>query len=225
VTHTELVHSYFGAGVAGMGILAAAAIRRPGGAAHQAWPVLSVLIGLCLFLPVEAHTRTYQQVGWLATLESVVPQHAGTWLRDWWATVQSVHAVQHKLGGLLAIAAGVVEFGVARGRLQKPMWGRLLPWFSIALGLAFGVHGGTAAHLPSRTEQMHHWILGAAFVIGGAILALSDAGVLTGARWRYAWPLLVTLAGLDLALFYRLHGHVPPHMAVALPIAGAARPG
>jgi hypothetical protein len=212
VTHTELVHSYFGAGVAAMGILAAAAVRRPGGAAHRAWPVLSVLIGLCLFLPVEAHTRTYQQVGWLATLESVVPEHAGTWFRDWWATVQSVHAVQHKLGGLLAMAAGVVEFGVARGRLRKPVWGRLLPWFSIGLGLAFGVHGGTAAHLPSRTEQMHHWILGAAFVVGGAILALSDAGVLSGARWRYAWPLLVTLAGLDLALFYRLHGHVA-HMA------------
>lgn len=205
MTHTERVHVIFGVAIALTGLFALRSVHQPESRARFVWPALVFLIGLCLFVPVEAQSRTYRQVGWWATLVSVVPQNLGSWLPDWLAMLRKPHVVQHKLGAALTMLAGLVELGRSAGRLRHPAWGRLLPLLAIGVGLAFAVHGGTSAHLPHAAEQRHHWLLGAAFVLGGAALAAAQAGLPGGRRWWYLWAALMTAAGLDLALFYRLH--------------------
>ena len=204
MTHTEKVHVYFGIGMVLLGVLALLAARDPKSWARTAWPLLGVVLGFLLFIPVEAQTRTYQEVGWWETLLSWIPPSAGAWFADWLDKARQPHVVQHKLGGFLAMTIGAIELGVARRWLTRPAWSRLLPWFSIAIGLSFAIHGGTEHHLPSATEQLHHWIMGAGFVGGGVLLGLHQQGILRAPHWKYAWPLLVVATGLDIALFYRL---------------------
>jgi hypothetical protein len=203
VTHTEIVHVYFGAGT----ILTASALLwaryRPNSAARFVWPTLTLLLGLFHLIPVEAQTRTYLQVGWWDTFLSAFPSDLGAWI----AMLAKIHVVQHKAAGVLAIWVGAVELGRATGRLTADWWRWSLPVCLVGIGLLFSIHGGTHTHLPHRVEQVHHWIFGTCFVAAGSLLALVEADRLRQPAWRTAWILLVLVAGLDLTLFYRL----PPH--------------
>jgi hypothetical protein len=199
MTHTEIVHILFGGAVAAMGL--AAYPRWAGGRRlRYLWPSLAFLIGFFLFIPVESGTRTYAVSGWWDTFRDAFPD----WGESWSYNFTMRHIIQHKITGLLAMLVGLIETGRAAGWLRRPVWGRLLPFFSIAVGLFLGIHGGTHMHLPSRVEQLHHWILGAAFVGGGIVLWLVQAQYLRGPRWADVWPTIVLLAGLDLVFFYRL---------------------
>jgi hypothetical protein len=217
VTHTERVHVLFGAGLALLGLLAILAEWRQSRVAARGWPVLAFLIGLLLFIPVEAQTRTYSQVTWLELLRTIAPDNPSAWIGDWLDRARAPHAVQHKVGGLAAMIAGLVELGLARGRLMSAGWRHVLPVALVTVGLAFGIHGGTSHHLPFRMEQSQHHLLGTGLAVAGVSLALSRAGVLRRPAWALVWPVLALLAGLNLALFYRLPagpaphaGHVPP---------------
>jgi hypothetical protein len=204
VTHTERVHVLFGAGLALLGLLAILAERRQSRAAAAGWPVLAFLIGLLLFIPVEAQTRTYTQVGWIELLRTIAPDRPATWIDDWLDRARAGHVVQHKIGGLAAMIAGLVELGLARSRLPSAGWRHVLPAALLTVGLAFGIHGGSSHHLPFRMEQSQHHLLGTGLVIAGVTLALSRAGVLRRRAWAMVWAVLALLAGLNLALFYRL---------------------
>jgi hypothetical protein len=74
----------------------------------------------------------------------------------------------------------------------------------MAAGFAIGVHGGTHQHLPRVSEQVHHWVLGAALVPGGIVHAVAIGHVPERLAWQRVLPTLVLVAGLDLALLYRL---------------------
>lgn len=204
MTHTEKVHVIFGIVAAVVGLLALWETYRPTSAARLVWPVLTFLIGLCLFIPVEAQTRTYREVGWWETLLSVVPQHPLTWVRDWLRYLPQRHVIQHKLGALCIMGVGLIELFRARGRLAGPAGRWALPALLLGTGIAFGVHGGTAAHLSHRTEQLHHHVLGVALTMAAASLALVRTGRVRGRGWEGAWAGLVLAVGLDIALFYRL---------------------
>lgn len=204
MTHTERTHLLFGTGLALMGLLAMLAAQRRNGVAAAAWPVLAFCIGLVLFIPVESQTRTYRTMEWGSFLATLIPDHPATWIGDWLERARAGHVVQHKIGGLIAMAAGVVELGIARRWLQEEHWTYLLPLCLIATGVAFGAHGGSTHHLPFSTEQTQHRILGLGLAAGGVTLGLHRAGVLSHRGWALLWPLLVMLAGLNMALFYRL---------------------
>ncbi|HEX6105996.1 MAG TPA: hypothetical protein VFZ26_10450 [Gemmatimonadales bacterium] len=211
MTHTERVHVLFGAGLALLGLLAILAERRQNRLAATGWPILAFLIGLLLFIPVEAQTRTYTQVGWIELLRTIAPDRPATWIEDWLDKARAGHVVQHKIGGLVAMIAGLVELGLARGWLTSVGWRHVLPAALVTVGLAFGIHGGTSHHLPFRLEQSHHHLLGTGLVVAGVTLALSRAGVLRRRAWAMVWPVLALLAGLNLALFYRLPADSAPH--------------
>ncbi len=202
MTKTEIQHVYFGVGVTVMAIAALWAWRRPNSVARYIWPGIAVIIGLFLFLPAEDGANHYEPWGWGRTLGDLWPIKVDRWL----PALAHIHIVQHKIAGLFALGIGVVELGRAVGWLKHRRWGRLLPFASIGVGLAIAVHGGSEHHLPNAAEQMHHWIFGAAFVSGGVLLALHQAGRLKADAWRYAWPALVLVAGLDLLLLYRIPG-------------------
>ena len=204
MTHTERAHVLFGVGLALLGMLAILAERRHSRPAATLWPVIALLIGLLLFIPVEAQTRTYTQVGWLELLRTIAPDSPATWIRDWLAKAHAPHVIQHKVGGLAAMLAGAVELALARGWLRASGWRAVLPACLVVVGLAFGVHGGTSHHLPFHMEQAQHHLLGVGLVTAGGTLALSRAGVLRHPSWAMVWPTLALLAGLNLALFYRL---------------------
>lgn len=206
MTHTEKVHIFFGVGLLLIGGLALHGTARPRSFTRSAWPLLTVLLGFMLFVPVEARTRTYESVGWWQTLFSWIPQEPGVWVKSWIDAVGSIHAIQHKIGGMLAMLGGVVELHVARRSPDPGRMAELTSLLTMSVGVAFGVHGGTAEHLPSLREQIHHWVLGAALVSAGVLLLLHQRGVLSRSIWRFAWPVLIALAGLDLVVFYRLAG-------------------
>lgn len=203
MTHTEKVHVIFGVLAALTGGLALWHAFRPRSRAALVWPLLALGIGLALFVPVEAQTRTYVEVGWWDTLLSVVPDSPRYWLNNWFAKLGEWHVVQHKIGGLLIMIVGAVEWRRARGGLQGLAWKFVLPVLLVAIGLSFGIHGGTRAHLPNRTETLHHQVFGLAFVVAGVTKGLVESRRLGGA-WRGAWALVVLLVGLDIALLYRL---------------------
>jgi hypothetical protein len=100
--------------------------------------------------------------------------------------------------------AGGIEGSRACRWLPKPQWRWALPLLTIAAGLAIGVHGGTHQHLPRIAEQSHHWMLGGFLVLGGLVHAVAIGYVPERPSWQRVLPALVLLAGLDLALFYRL---------------------
>jgi len=102
------------------------------------------------------------------------------------------------------MVAAAIEWSRARGWLTASAWRWALPLLAVGAGLAIGVHGGTHRHLPRVGEQLHHWVLGAALLAGGVAYA---AGTAPGARrplLRAVLPVLLVLAGLEWALFYRV---------------------
>jgi hypothetical protein len=204
MTHTEKVHLIFGLVAAIAGLLALWSSYHPESRARFGWPILAFFIGLFLFIPVEAQTRTYQPVGWWETLRSFVPEHPATWARDWLRYLPHRHVIQHKIGSFLLMVAGAIEFGRASGRLSGTRWAWLFPALLLGVAIAFGVHGGSAEHLPNLTEQLHHRVMGVAFAIAAATLLLVRTGRLRSPFWQGLWAILVTVVGLEIALFYRL---------------------
>jgi hypothetical protein len=209
MTHTERVHVLFGAGLALIGALAILAERRHSRGVAASWPILAFLAGLILFIPVEANTRTYTQVGWLELLRTIAPDHPDTWISDWLDMTRRTHVIQHKIGGLAAMIGGLVELGLARRWLQSTTWRHVLPVALMTAGLMFGIHGGTSHHLPFRIEQSQHHLLGGGLVIAGVSLGLFRVGLLRRPAWSMVWPVLTLLAGLSLAFFYRLPQEAP----------------
>lgn len=202
--HTEKVHVMFGLLAALGGACALRATFRPTSPTRLVWPVIAVVVGVVLFIPVEGHTLTYQEVGWWDTIRSMIPTDRANWIPNWIATLSVRHVLQHKIGGLCIIVMGAVEFLRGMGWLSRTGWGAVLPVMLAGAGLAFGIHGGSAEHLPTRGEQLHHWVFGAAFVAAGLSLGLARSGRLSGRMWLGAWAVLVMLVGLQIALLYRV---------------------
>ena len=200
MTHTEHVHLLFGIGLVLAGAFWLGAQAHPAPFLRHAWPFLLFLIGLFLVIPTETQERTYQPVGVWDTFLSVFPDRLAVWLES----VRKPHVIQHKVAGLCTMVAGAIEWSRARGWLTASAWRWALPLLAVGAGLAIGVHGGTHRHLPRVGEQLHHWVLGAALLAGGAAYA---AGTAPGARrplLRAVLPVLLVLAGLEWALFYRV---------------------
>jgi hypothetical protein len=200
MTHTEHVHLLFGIGLAMAGALWLGAQVYPAGPLRFAWPLLLFLVGLFLVIPTETQERTYTQVGAWDTFLSVFPHSLTTWL----ATVQQGHVIQHKAAGVSALLAGLIEEGRALGWLAATRGRLALPLLAVVAGLAVGVHGGTHQHLPHAVEQLHHWILGGALVLGGVVHGVASTRLPRRATLLHVLPTLLLIAGLDLAFFYRI---------------------
>jgi hypothetical protein len=199
MTHSEIVHVYYGLGSMALGLAALWAWRHERGVVRYAWPVLLLLAGASLLLPAETGERRYEVVGWWDTLISVLPRS----LTDWLAYTRQVHVLQHKVAGLSIFLAGLAELRRAIG--PAPEWVRYVaPGCSMAAGLALGIHGGTHTHLPAVRETVHHWILAIPLVPGGVTWALHHAGRLQESIWRDAWAIGMILVGLEWAVFYRV---------------------
>ncbi len=204
MTHTEKVHVFFGLMLAVVGGLALWSAYRPASPTRFLWPILAFLVGFVVFIPVEAQTRTYREVGWWSTILSAVPESPRYWAQNWFRYLSEIHVIQHKVGGLLAMVAGVIEWYRIRGRLAAPGWGWALPALLVGIGLAFGIHGGSVEHLPFRVEQVQHRIFGGAIVLAGVLLGLIRGGRLRHAVWAGSWAAVLLAAGLSITFFYRL---------------------
>ena len=200
MTHTEYTHIIFGIFTAAMGTLALHSLRNPASGTKYVWPVLVFLLGFFLFIPTETQERTYTELGPWQTFLSAFPNSLDVWLES----LKKFHVVQHKAAGFMAMMLGAIEFGRAKKWLVKPAWGRVFPFLAIGVGLALAIHGGSHAHLPHASEQTHHWVLGMSFAGGGLALGLAQAGILKRPFWSMLWAVLVLIAGLDMALFYRV---------------------
>lgn len=200
MTKSEIQHVWFGIGIVVMALSALWAFRRPQSPARFVWPSVALVIGLVLLFPSETGEGHYEPRGWFQTLRDLWPVHLDVWV----AALGNVHVVQHKVAGVLSMTIGGVELTRAAGALKAPVWGRLLPWFSVAIGLVLAFHGGSEHHLRTTVEQLHHWIMGGLFALGGLLLGLQQAGRLRSSLWREAWAVCFFLAGLNLILFYRL---------------------
>jgi hypothetical protein len=200
MTHTEHVHILFGIGLAVTGALWLGGQTHAGARLRYAWPLVLVAVGVFLVIPTETQERTYVQVDTWDTFLSVFPNSLSVWL----TTVQKFHVIQHKITGLCAIVAGGIEESRACGRLAASRWRWGLPLLTITAGLALGVHGGTHQHLPRLVERAHHWVLGGALVLGGVAQAIAMGHRPEHPSLQRVLPALVLVAGLDLAVLYRL---------------------
>jgi hypothetical protein len=201
MTHTEHVHLLFGIGLALTGALWLGSQLPGARRLRYVWPLVLFAVGFFLVISTETQERTYVPVGAWDTFLSVFPNSPDVWL----ASVQKFHVIQHKLTGVFAMVAAVIEESRACGRLTAPRWRWALPVLTIAAGLAIGIHGGTHQHLPRLVERAHHWILGGALVLGGVVQLVATGRPPANPIWLRVLPALVMLAGLDLALLYRLH--------------------
>ena len=221
MTHTERVHVLFGLGLVLTGLFAFDAERRRNPTAATVWTTVVFAIGFLLFIPVEAHTLTYTKAGWVEVIRSIVPDRPETWIGDWLAKARATHVTQHKIGGVAAMATGIVELGLARRWLLAAGWRLVLPAALVTAGVAFGIHGGTMHHLPSTTEQLQHHLLGTGLVTAGVTLTLFRVGLVRHRFWGLLWPVLALLLGANLMFFYRLPsgtaGHVRHAPAKATP--------
>lgn len=200
MTHTEYVHILFGVGLILGGASWLGAQRVPASPLRFVWPLLVFLVGLFLVIPTETQERTYTRVGLWDTFLSVFPDSLDVWL----ATVRKGHVLQHKAAGVCAMLAGGIEGLRGAGRLQGAHWRWAMPLLAVGAGLAIGIHGGTHTHLPRVAEQAHHWVLGGALVLGGLAHALATVGRPPRPVLQQVLPVLMIVAGLDLALLYRL---------------------
>lgn len=200
MTHTEHVHIFYGLGLVLIGGLWLASLANPVAALRYSWAILVTLLGLSLVIATETQARTYQQVGPWDTFVSVIPNSLEVWLE----TVRKPHVVQHKLAGVCALAAGLVEWGRAAGRLRHRRWGLALPVLALGAALAIGVHGGSSRHLPRVAEQAHHWMLGLGLVLGAATYAYGLGR--RRRRWLTLLPTTLILVGMSWVLGYRLPG-------------------
>ncbi len=118
--------------------------------------------------------------------------------------------VQHKLYAILLLSVGSVETLRRAGRLDRAIWGVLLPAFAIlGGGLLFLHNHGT--HPTAQMIAVNHGIMGAMAIAAGScklvarvkpvpLRATSRAG---GARsgWDLAWVGFITLIGLQLLIY------------------------
>jgi hypothetical protein len=204
MVHTEKVHVMFGLLAAIGGASALRTTWKPGSRLRLVWPAVALLLGIALFIPVEGHTLTYEPLGWWATIASAIPTDRVNWIPNWIDTLSVRHVLQHKVGAAAVIVLAVVEALRGSGRLKGRAWDSMLPLMLIAIGLAFGIHGNSAEHLPSIAEQVHHWILGVVLTFGGTTLGLARLGALSHRHWHAIWAAGVLFVGLDIAVFYRL---------------------
>ncbi len=65
-----------------------------------------------------------------------------------WEGLKIPSVWQHKAGGLILLAIGLIEFLRRRGRLRHPAWGYLFPGLAVAGGaMLLFLHGGHSANL------------------------------------------------------------------------------
>lgn len=204
MTYTEKVHVVFGVMIILTGGLALWGTIRPRGPGASLWPLVAFLMGFGLFIPVEAHSRTYQGVGWADAILSFVPPHPATWVQDWFHYLPYRHAIQHKLSAMIAMSVGVLEFARARGRLAEGTWKLAFPALLLGVAVSLGIHGGTGGHLMYSSEQRQHHMMGVALAVGGITLALVRTGRLPARPWASTWAALLLLIGLVVTFSYRL---------------------
>src|SRR2546427_10670254 len=117
MTHSEIVHVYYGLGSVALGLSAAWAWRHDRGVARYAWPVLLLLAGASLLLPVETGERRYPIVGGWDTLRSVLPWSLSEWL-DY---ARRFHVLPHKTAGLLIPATGPANLWLVQTGPPRPV--------------------------------------------------------------------------------------------------------
>jgi hypothetical protein len=209
MSYTEWVHVYFGILVALVGGLALLAVIRPAGPARFAWPVVLILTGLVLFIPVEAQSRTYEVADWWDALRSVLPSSGRAYLGEWFGHLNHLHAIQHKAAAVFMMVAGVVEYRRARGQPASFGWGWLFPLLILGVALSFGLHGGSMGHGIQPSERWEHRLMGVVLAAAAVALALVRMGRLQGKGFEGLWAALVLALGLHLTLFYRLDPTTP----------------
>jgi putative copper resistance protein D len=113
--------------------------------------------------------------------------------------------VQHKLFAVLLLGMGTVEGLRWSGKITGPGWAWPLPMLAVFGGLLLFVHDH--GHYPGgRAIMMHHLLMGTIAIAAGSLRLATLAGF--GGRgsagqaiWRFAWPGLLLLLGLQLLLY------------------------
>lgn len=200
MTRAEISHALFGVGLAVTGLAALRGWRKPDSPVRCLWPVPLLVVSFNLLVPAESPIDLGEPVGLWETLTDLYPVDLGAWL----AGLEHFHIVQHRVTALLGLLAGGVELARGADLIGPRKWGFLLPLGSVAAGLLLGFHGLGEEHIVHMEQRIHHTIFAVCFVTGGVALGLYRTGRVAHVLWRDAWAVLVVLAGLDFAFFYRI---------------------
>ena len=113
--------------------------------------------------------------------------------------------VQHKLYAVLLVSIGTVESLRWSGKITGPGWAWPLPMLAIFGGLLLFVHDH-GRYPGGHAIMMHHFLMGTIAIAAGSLRLATLAGfggrVLAGHWvWRFVWPGLILLLGLQLLLY------------------------
>ncbi|HEY3198856.1 MAG TPA: hypothetical protein VGJ57_12670 [Nitrospirales bacterium] len=110
--------------------------------------------------------------------------------------------VQHKLYAVLLLGIGTVESFRWSGKITASAWAWPLPMLAIFGGLLLFVHDH--GHYPGgHAIMMHHRIMGTIAITAGSLrlatlVRFGGRGWASHWMWRFAWPGLILLLGLQL---------------------------
>jgi hypothetical protein len=196
IAFSEFNHNSAGVLLIVIGIAAVAEVLIPGRSLTRSlWPLTA--IGTSLYIIFRSDPRVWPM--------GPIPLWEGLKIPSVW---------QHKTGGLILLAIGLIELLRRRGRLQHPAWGYLFPCLAIAGGaMLLLLHSGHSAGLLLAfiSQQLIWGLAGFKIYLQHAtmgILALLLGG--TKLLWDrdpekrnrpLVWRVLMILFGL-LLLFY-----------------------
>jgi putative copper resistance protein D len=196
IAFSEFNHNSSGALLIVIGIAAVMEVFLPGRPwTRSLWPLTA--IGTSLYIIIRSDPRVWPM--------GSIPLWEGLNIPSVW---------QHKTGGLILLAIGLIEFLRRRGRLRHPVWGYLFPCLALAGGaMLLLLHGGHSAGLILAfiSQQLLWGLAGFKIYLQHAamgILALLLGG--TKLLWDHhpekrnrplVWRVVMILFGL-LLLFY-----------------------
>jgi hypothetical protein len=123
-------------------------------------------------------------------------------------TVHSPHETrQHVAMGVLAFAAGAVEFFRLKGRMKHRAWGLVFPSVLGIIGFLFLFHSQHGGPGPALVLTVQHRFMGITLLLAGIMKALEETSSQRTEAFNVSWAVLLLLFGLEF-IFYSEGGSI-----------------
>ncbi len=166
--------------------------------AHWLFAAGFLFFALVLLAEAIVGPDVFRRRPWRAYLWPSLLLFGGVWL--WviaiYSTFSTLHLLAHAVWAQAAIAAGLVQLGVVRGRLVAPAWSLVIAAGLLVSGASFLVHEQNG-WLFARSAFLHH-LIGWTLVVA-VVFPLGDA---LRPRWSvWAYGFAVTWIAVAVMLF------------------------
>jgi hypothetical protein len=211
LSYDEAVHTYIGATLIAVAGLGALFVDRPGSPAwrQHAWLGFALFLGWIVMGSNESWTPPANGNVWWTPIVHLLSPNAAP--KSWWASLSSVHTIQHKLSALCIVVPALTEWFIRRRPEHSAT--RYLRWVApvalASVAVIFVIHRPSHRHdhmmamdpVAVRSELYQHWVFAAAF-LGAAVTACLSRLPGTAARVPpRVWYAFMALGGIVFVTF------------------------